>query len=323
MRHSLTAGLLLAATALPLAGCSSDSTTTPSTGVNTSPEMVMEHPLSGQPYAVAIASSGEAYVSRLSVDLLARIDLPGTTVTDSVTVTGAAPTGIAFLPNGTAAFIANQASTGVTRVHVGTDAVDTTIGRSGDMFQTAAAPDGGRVYVTGSTGYVYAINPAINAVVDSVHLGGATNGMAFSPDGQSLYVGNLTDNTVRRIHLATLIVDQTDTLTGRIQGLAVSPDGSELWVADQDADSVYVVSTTTRQVLASIWVGAPFGLALRPGTGQVWVTTLDGYVVVLDRTTRMAVGGLPLGGTLRHIAFNADGSRAVVADGSGRVLILR
>lgn len=292
-------------------------------GVSTLPVLLAAHGLAGQPYGVAIASTGEAYVTRLSAGLLARVDLGGTAFTDSVAVTGSAPTGVTFLPDPSAAFVANQGSTGVTRLDPGTNAVDTTIALAGDMFQAAAAPDGGRVYVTGNTGMVYAIDPETDAVVDSVLLGGAPNSMTFSPDGRSMYVDNLVDGVIRRVHLATLTVDQADTLVGRLQGMAMSPDGNELWVADQDADSVYVISTTSRQVLASMWTGLPFGLAMRPGTNEVWVTTLDGYVVVFDRTTRSAVGAYPAGGVLRRIAFTADGSRAIVADATGRVLILK
>lgn len=322
IRPRVRAGLAAIALVLTQA-CSSNGSTGPTTGVNTSPELVTAHALTGQPYGVAISSTGEGYVTRLSLALLARVDLGTGTVSDSVAVTGSTPTGVTFLPSGTAAFVANQGSAGVTRLDANTNAVDTTISFTGNMFQAAAAPDGHRVYVTGDSGKVYAIDPATNAVVDSVLLGGSTNGMAFTPDGQSMYVDNLVDNIIRRIHLSTLTIDQADTLPGRSQGIAVSPGSDELWVADQDADSVYIISTATRHVLASLWVGQPFGLAMRPGTDQVWVTTLDGYVLVLDRATRSVVGAYPAGGVLRRIAFNADGSRAIVADGAGRVLIFK
>ncbi|MGH7589990.1 MAG: hypothetical protein ACREL2_01010 [Gemmatimonadales bacterium] len=319
MTYRVQQAIVAVAAALGIA-CAS---TGPTSAADTWPQLVAAHPLAGQPYGVAVASTGEGYVTRLSAGLLARVDVAAGTVDDSAATTATAPTGVTFLPNGSAAFVADQGSTGVERVSAGTGHVDTTIAFTGDLFQAAAGPDGTRVYVTGNTGYVYAIDPSSNAIVDSVGLGGSTNGMAFSPDGQSMFVDNLTNGTICRIRLSSLTVDQVDTIVGRTQGIAVSPDGAELWVADQDADSVYVVSTATRQVLASIWVGQPFGLAMRPGTDQVWITTLDGYVLVLDRAARAAVGVLPVGGVLRRIAFTVDGSRAVVADGAGRVLILK
>ncbi|HEU5359049.1 MAG TPA: hypothetical protein VFU45_08010, partial [Gemmatimonadales bacterium] len=89
----------VAVTALVLAqACSPNGSTGPTTGVNSSPELVTAHVLTGQPYGVAIASTGQGYVTRLNLALLARVDLG--TIVDSAATTGYAPTGVAFLPDG-------------------------------------------------------------------------------------------------------------------------------------------------------------------------------------------------------------------------------
>jgi YVTN family beta-propeller protein len=67
-----------------------------------------------------------------------------------------------------------------------------------------------------------------------------------------------------------------------------------------------------------------FDVAVTPDGTQLWVSTLaDGKVFVLDRTSRAVARVITTGGSPRYIAFDATGSRAVIANESGSVTFVR
>jgi DNA-binding beta-propeller fold protein YncE len=58
----------------------------------------------------------------------------------------------------------------------------------------------------------------------------------------------------------------------------------------------------------------------RPHGHFVWVTTLSGWIVTINPELNEVVDSLYAGGTLRRIAFDPSGRRAVIADEDGRVI---
>lgn len=68
-------------------------------------------------------------------------------------------------------------------------------------------------------------------------------------------------------------------------GLALSPDGALLYVAEEDANAVAVVDTSTQAVVKSIPVGNhPYGLLLTPNGHRLYVSNWAGHTVSLINT---------------------------------------
>lgn len=101
-----------------------------------------------------------------------------------------------------------------------------------------------RVFMSDADGQTVAvIDPATNQVVSTILVGRDPHGLAFSPDGSTLYVGNNGSGSVSVVDVATLAVTASLPLPGGGQpaGLAITPDGATLYVVN-GADSGAVVA---------------------------------------------------------------------------------
>lgn len=177
----------------------------------------------------------------------------------------------------------------------------------------AISPDSTYGYIaSGSTGSVYRFttssNPATNPPVlgTVIALPGAAPdpgyaGLAFSPDGSTLYVSYAQNGTVYMIDTATDTVTQSVSLAGRPGAMAVSPDGQTLIVTNTpnfNANYVSVINTSTNQ-LSNITVGnGPSGVAFNPNPGlpYAYVTNSnDSTVSVIDTQTWTVIGTFATG----------------------------
>ena len=67
-------------------------------------------------------------------------------------------------------------------------------------------------------------------------------------------------------------------------GVAVNPDGTKVYVADEESNTVSVITTTTNKVMAMVNVGSvPRGVAVSPdGTKVYMVNEGSNNVSVID-----------------------------------------
>jgi YVTN family beta-propeller protein len=109
------------------------------------------------------------------------------------------------------------------------------------------SPDSKYVYVPNSTGQVAIIRVA-DSSVETVSVGSGPKGLAPTPDGRYLYVGNQSGGSVSKIDLATKEVSTIPGITGPY-GISATPDSSKVYVASIDADNtVYIIDVVTDQV---------------------------------------------------------------------------
>ena len=273
----------------------------------------------GGAYGIDVAANGAVYATLLTASSLVRISLSTLSVVRTVPV-GNTPTGVAFSPTGTTAYVTNQSSRSLGLVNVGQDSQVATIAVHGDPFVTLPSPDGGKVIVTGNDDSIFVVNAGTQAVSASLYVGTAPNGLAFNATGTRLYVSNSFGGTVVEVDPAVPAVLRTVTTGGRPQGLAVSRDGAELYVANE-VGWLEVRSIATFARLDSIpLAGAAFGLARSPDDAVLYVSLHDvGEVVVVNRATRQVIKTLDTGGAPRRIAFTADSRTAVIANLAGWV----
>lgn len=163
--------------------------------------------------------------------------------------------------------VANMAVLG--SLHVGGSPVDVKLSPDGTVFYVANQKRDGVVLIDGDS----------LTEVGFIHTGYGAHGLYQSRDATKLYVSNRGDPSrsggavpgqgVSVIDLATRTVVAQWPFTGSPDMGGVSGDGSQLWLSGRYNSEVYVISTSTGQLLARIKVGrGPHGLDYFPQPGR-------------------------------------------------------
>ena len=230
---------------------------------------------------IAIAPDGrKAYVTDPSDGKVFPIDLTTTPATvGAAIVVGGNPEGVAFSPDGSRAYVAeNAGSSGtpeVLPITVATDAVGTAIttGLGPHPFWIAITPDGTKAYVgdagSGTTGKVYPVSLPAGTVGTPISVGASTTGIAITPDGTKAYAASGAN--------VVPIVVSTDTagtpipVTGGAYAVAITPDSKTVYVTNDTGEKVtpITVATSTAGTPISSVGSAPRGIAITPDQAPV------------------------------------------------------
>lgn len=271
-----------------------------------------------------IASSGNiAYITRLDVPWVKRLDLTSTAFTDSAQA-GSLPCGVVFNPAGTRAYVANQGSQNITVFNVATGVAIDTFPVTGDPLPVAMSLDGTTLFVTTNVNRLYKLNSTTGAVLDSLNLPATSHHLFVHPNGSLLYVATRDGGSVLEVNWHTMTIARTFTLGVQTLGMEMAPDRSELYVTSGTTDSLYIVSLASGAVsTAPVGAGAST-IALSATGARLYVGLLfAGKVEVLNRTTRAHIKTIRTGGTVREMALDAARGRIVVTNDAGWVDIVR
>jgi YVTN family beta-propeller protein len=198
------------------------------------------------------------------------------------------------------------------------DSVVATIAVPGSAYGIDVS-SAGVVYATLASGsHLARISLATRSLVDTVPVGSAPTGVAFSPDGATAYVTNQLSGTLGVVDVATdsevaeIPIDANPFVT------LPSPDGSKVVVTGND-DRIFFVDPVTRTVTAGLQVGsAPNGLAFNAAGTRLYVSNAySGTVVEVDPATPAVLRTFAVGGRPQGLALSADGSELYVANEYG------
>jgi len=245
-----------------------------------------------------------------------------TRTVDNFIPTGPIPTGIAFSPDGSTSYVANQFGDVsildvATQTNVGSIAIP-------NPLAVKVSPDGTQLFVaTGGTS-VYVVDVASRAVTKTVQVGYAPNGFAIDPGGRILYVSSFLGGSVSEIDMFSGNVLRTFNVGGVPQELATNRRGTHLYVANE---SGYLndIDLTTGQFAQPIPLqGGGFGLGVTPDDNQAYVTLPNAGVVQVfslqrgQLTTTLKVGGNP-----RRVAFSQQGHIGAITNQNGYITFVR
>ena len=213
----------------------------------------------------------------------------------------------------------------------------------------ALSPDGRRLAVVTGSNFaqrrIHLIDVAAGTVAQSIAIGDSFVGVAFSSDGQMLYVGGGRDHNVkvyRRNPAGTFAADGVVAVpNSEPSGLSLSPDNGTLYVALNRRHSLGIIDVKTR-ALEEVAVGSyPYTTVTtgdgakvyvsnwggrRPQAGDATDGTIpvvvdpetgianNGTVSVLDARSRMVMRHIEVGLHPSGMALSPDGNRLYVAN---------
>ena len=283
------------------------------------PVLTARLPVTGRPFDVVIGRNQTAYVTRASAASVDCVLLDPLRAGGSVP-TGAVPTRLVLSQRGNRAYVTNQFTEDIGVIDLERSRQIGAIAVPGHPMAVVLSRDGRTLFVTTNLDQLYAIPLGAASAMACAPVPNACAEMALDPSGTRLYVPTWCAGTVLEVELPALRVTRTIRVGGKVQGLSVPRVGGTLFVANEDG-WLDVIRLSTGARLARLDLGSPaFGVAVSPDDGAAYVSLPGaGRVVVVNPLTLGVVAVLQPGGTPRHIAFDASGRYALVANEAGWV----
>jgi YVTN family beta-propeller protein/cysteine-rich repeat protein len=160
------------------------------------------------------------------------------------------------------------------------------------------------------------------AVETTIPVGKAPWGVAWTPDGNRVFVTNREDDSVSVVDPIAEDVVATIGVGKQPLGVAVHPFLPRAYVTSYDDGKVSVIDTTTLGVVGTIAVDrGPAGVAVHPAGSRLYVSNyIDGTVSVIDVNAERVVATVPVPDLPLGIAVHPSGSKVYVVSLRGRMV---
>jgi YVTN family beta-propeller protein len=221
--------------------------------VGNSPNWVAFTPNGAYAYVESCGGSGCGAVSTGSVSVINTATDQVVTGTGYPIAVGTTAHAIAISPNGTEAFVANEAASTISEIAIApsglpssTTATTFTTGVT-NPWDLAVTPNGNTLYVADGNGYATTFNNSCTSAcvaTGSVSgLASGPNGIGFNPTGTYAYVTSsaASSNSTAAINTSTLVATSISIGAGSL-GTAGTPDGNYVYVANTSSNNISVVS---------------------------------------------------------------------------------
>src|SRR5208337_802660 len=163
------------------------------------------------------------------------------------------------------------------QIDTGSNTVTSTIPTSTDPWFLCANPSGSYVYIADdSMNNRIAILQPISNNINYIALPQQPGSLVTNSNGTMLYVALETEVAFIPLNSNGQISYVPIPGANTTQAITITPDGSKLYVTDIVTNKVYVISTISMSVIATINVGTyPFSIAASPLGDKVFVTSND------------------------------------------------
>ncbi len=202
--------------------------------IDASHEALFSIPTESQGRVVLSPDERFAYVTEERHDRLVVLDLVARVPADTIAV-GERPIDVAITPDGKRLYVANADSRDVSVIDVDQGEVVAGIIIGGVPGEIDVTADGARAYVTNvDRGVISVLDLSSDRVAGGIQLSGdSARGLAFSPDGQTLYVastGTQTGGILLAVDVQRNLISRRLRVGDAASTVGVSPDGSRLYV---------------------------------------------------------------------------------------------
>lgn len=275
-------------------------------------------------WAMAVRDDGLAYFTE-AYNAGVGITSTTTKTLDGFIPTGNAPTGVAFSPDGSTAYVANQLDANVSVINVASAQVIATISTGvADPFAVQVSPDGSRLFIGTNGTAVLIVDTGSNQIIESTDVGAAPNAFVVAPDNRIIYVSSFVGSTVSELDMFTGLVLRTFSVGGTPQGMAITRKGDRLYVANE-AGYLTEITLQTGAITATMTLsGGGFGVGVTADDTQAWVTVPSlGLVQVFGLQNHKLSQGLNVGGDPRRLGFSQHGAIGAIANLAGYVTFVR
>ncbi len=202
--------------------------------IDTNHEALFSIPTESQGRVVLSPDERFAYVTEERNNRLVILDLEARVPVDTISV-GQRPIDLAITPDGKKLYVANADSRDVSVIDVDSGEIASEIIIGGVPGEIGITSDGTRAYVTNvDRGVVSVLDLSLDEVENGIQLNGdSARGLAFSPDGRTLYVastGTLSGGFLLAIDVQRNLISNQLRVGDAASTIGVSPDGSRLYV---------------------------------------------------------------------------------------------
>jgi YVTN family beta-propeller protein len=221
----------------------------------------------------------------------------------------------------------------------------------GDLvLKMVTAPDG-RAVIAVNSGYLphglSVIDPRTHKIVQQVAIKSTWLGLAWSPDGHTLYVSGGNANGEKKEKPSLAPIYEFAYQNGRLNpesiavlnetlpmdkvwwsGIARHPTQPLLYAANRGVDanpsSVVVFNTVTRQIVTRVTVGVtPYEVALTKTGSRAFVSNWASHSVsVIDTRTNTVIATIPVGSNPNDMAMSPDGRLFVACSNDNTVYVI-
>lgn len=296
-----------------------------SCGGNTHPAgTIVDTVVTPPAWGIAVRDDGLAYFTEPGNGGVG-ITSTRTRTLDGFIATGSIPTGVAFSPDGSRAYVANQLDNNVSVINVATAQVIATISTGFDAtFSVQVSLDGSRLFIGTNGTTVYIVDTQSNQIIGSAQVGAAPNAMVVAPDNRIIYVSSFVGGTVTELDLFTGAVLRTFFVGGTPQGMAITRKGDRLYVANE-AGYLSEVTLQSGVITATMpLAGGGFGVGVTADDVQAWVAIpFGGSVQVFNLQNHRLSQAFSVGGEPRRIGFSQRGAIGAITNTFGFITFVR